>query len=45
LMTRVLKGEPLGAADLALTFAVSVVVASVALYAVARQLRTAALRG
>ena len=45
LMTRVLKGEPLGAAELALTFAVCVVIAAVALYAVARQLRTAALRG
>ncbi|HSV68607.1 MAG TPA: ABC transporter permease subunit [Methylibium sp.] len=44
LMNRVLRGEPLAAADVALAFAVSAAIAALGLAWVARRLRTAAVR-
>ena len=44
LMNRVLKGEAVGALDMALAFAVCAVIAAAGLIYIARQLRTAALR-
>ena len=44
LMNRVLKGEAVGALDMALPLAVSVLIAAVGVVFVARQLRTAAIR-
>ena len=44
LMTRVLKGEALGALQLGVPFAVCVLIAGVAVWFVARSLRSAAVR-